>query len=150
MNLRQKPGSVKSIQDQPKSIDLEAVKACPVCGGKRLEPRFEVRQITDDLLHSDAIELGASVAPIVTCRECTFLFKSTRPSPTYLHQHYTDASESYLKSIAESDAEFREDFRVASQLLHEAFPKGGTILDVGCASGVFFGIAGTRLETTRC
>jgi SAM-dependent methyltransferase len=127
----------QGIQDQPNWINLEAVKACPVCGSRRLEPKFDVRQITDDPLHSYALELGASVATIVACRECAFLFKSTRPSAAYLHQHYTESSESYLKSIAEDDAEFREDFRVARQLLHHAFPRGGSILDVGCASGFF-------------
>ena len=111
--------------------------ACPVCGDRRLKSRFEVRHITNRLLQSDAMEAHVSVAPIVQCCECTFLFKGMRPSGAYLDQHYSDANEDYLKSVAEEDAEFREDFRVARQLLREAFPKGGTILDVGCASGFF-------------
>jgi SAM-dependent methyltransferase len=127
----------QGIQDQHNCADLEAVKACPVCGSRRLDPRFDVRQITEDPLHSYAIELGISVAAIVVCRECAFLFKSTRPSADYLHQHYATSDESYLKSVAEGDVEFREDFRFARQLLHEAFPRGGSILDVGCASGFF-------------
>jgi len=127
----------QSIQDQPNFIDLEVVQACPICGSRRLDPRFDVRLITDDPLHSYAIELGLSAATIVACHECAFLFKSKRPSAAYLNQLYTDSTESYLKSIAEDNADFREDFRVARQMLQEAFPKGGSILDVGCASGFF-------------
>ncbi len=125
------------IQDQPDLTNLEVVKACPICGSQRLDPRFDVRLIADDLFHSHAIELGLSLATVVACRECGFLFKSTRPSVRFLDQLYTESSELYLKSIAEDDAEHREDFRVAWQMLHEAFPKGGSILDVGCASGFF-------------
>ena len=83
------------------------------------------------------MELGLLVATIVACRECAFLFKSTRPSAAYLDQLYSELTESYLKSVAEDNAEHREDFRVARQMLYEAFPSGGSILDVGCASGFF-------------
>lgn len=124
-------------EEQPNLTNLEIVKACPICGSRRLDPRYGVRIITEDPLHSYAIELGLSVATVVACRECTLLFKSTRPSATYLDQLYAESTESYLESIAENGVEYREDFRVARQMLHDAFPKGGSILDVGCASGFF-------------
>jgi SAM-dependent methyltransferase len=125
------------IQEQPNLTNLEVVKACPICGSRRLDPRFDVRLIADDLFKSHAIELGLSQSTVVACRECALLFKSTRPSAAFLDQLYIKSSEHYLKSIAEDDAEHREDFHVARQMLHEAFPRGGSILDVGCASGVF-------------
>jgi SAM-dependent methyltransferase len=124
-------------QDEPNLANLEVVKACPICGSRRLDPRFDVRLIPDDLFHSHAIEQGLSVASIVACRECAFLFKRTRPSAAFLDQLYTQSSENYLKSIAEDNVEHREDFHVARQMLDEAFPRGGSILDVGCASGFF-------------
>ena len=124
-------------QHQPNVADLELVKVCPICGSQKLDPRFDVRLITDDLFHSVEAKLDLSVATVVACHECTFLFKSTRPSAPFLNQLYSRSSENYLKSIAEDNIEHREDFHVARQMLHEAFPKGGSILDVGCASGFF-------------
>jgi SAM-dependent methyltransferase len=125
------------IQDRPNLTNLEVVKACPICGSRRLDPRFGVRLIAADLFHSHAIELGLSAAAVVACRECAFLFKSTRPSAAFLDRVYTESSESYLRSIAEDNAQHREDFHVARQMLQKAFPRGGSILDVGCASGFF-------------
>lgn len=125
------------MQDQSNLTKLEAVKVCPMCGSQRLDPRYDVRLITNDLFHIYAKQLDLSVATVVACRECAFLFKSTRPSAAFLDQLYTESSESYLKSIAEDNVEHREDFHVARQMLNEAFPGGGSILDVGCASGFF-------------
>ena len=124
-------------EEQPNLTKLEVVKACPICGSRKLDPRFDVRLITADLFHSYTSKLDLSAATVVACRECAFLFKSARPSAAFLDQLYAESSESYLKSIAEDDAEYREDFHVARQMLHDAFPMGGSILDVGCASGFF-------------
>lgn len=122
---------------QPSVTDLEVVKDCPICGSQKLNPRFDVRLITNDLFHSVEAKLDLSVATVVACHECTFVFKDTRPSAVLLNRLYTQSNEGYLKSIAEDNVEHREDFQVARQMLHEAFPRGGSILDVGCASGFF-------------
>jgi SAM-dependent methyltransferase len=127
------PGS----QDQSSLEMLESLNSCPMCGSRNLDPRFKVRLITGDPLHAYAIELGLSVATIVACRGCSFLFKNTRPSSAYLDKLYSELSVEYLESTGEDNQEFREDFRVARRLLQTTFPKGGSILDVGCASGSF-------------
>jgi len=125
------------VQNQQNGFNLELVKVCPLCAGRRIEPKFDVRQITDDPVHSYASELGLLVTSIVECTECEFMFKEIRPSVAYLRQLYTQSSDVYLESIAEEQTELREDFRVALRLLQEAFPRGGSILDLGCASGFF-------------
>ena len=132
------------VQIRAKLAPLEVVRACPVCGGQKLVRKFEIRQIIEDDLHSFAKDLGVPLAVILRCRDCTFRFKSTQPTEDYLAQHYAESSEDYLKSTAEDDVKFREDYRVAQELLHSSFPTGGTIVDVGCASGFFLESLGTN------
>jgi SAM-dependent methyltransferase len=125
---------------------LDVVKICPVCGSHRIKPRFEVRHVIDDPQHVCARELGFAGATVAACRECDFLFKLQQPPSAYLHEHYAESGEHYLESLAEEHSGIREDFRVARQLLAEAFPKGGMILDIGCASGFFLESLGANWE----
>src|SRR6516165_5011156 len=125
---------------------LDVVKVCPVCGSHRIKRRFDVRHVIDDPQHVCALELGFAAATVAACRECDFLFKLQQPPSAYLHEYYAESDEQYLESLAEQDSRIREDFRVARQLLAEAFPKGGMILDVGCASGFFLESLGANWE----
>jgi SAM-dependent methyltransferase len=125
---------------------LDTVKVCPVCGSHRLHPRFNVRHVTDDPQHACALELGFASATIAVCRECSFLFKLQQPPPAYLQEHYAQSGAGYLASLAEEHSGIREDFRVARRLLTQAFPKGGTILDIGCGSGFFLESLGENWE----
>jgi SAM-dependent methyltransferase len=83
---------------------------------------------------------------VIECQNCSFLFKGLRPSADYLHHHYAESGEDYIERVAEGHPLARGDFRVARRLLREAFPKGGTILDVGCASGYFLDSLGDKWE----
>jgi SAM-dependent methyltransferase len=134
------------IQRNPDILSLETLEACPLCGGRSLRPKFDVRHITGDPLHSWAPARGYSVAPVVACRGCGFVFKFVQPSAHYLDQHYTQLPEDYLERVAEDLTEFREDYRVAREALLKAFPGGGSILDVGCASGYFLQSLGKTWE----
>ena len=134
------------IQRDPDIVPLETLEACPLCGGKSLRPRFDVRHIAGDVLHSWASEQGFSAAPIVACRGCGFVFKSVQPSAHYLDEHYAQLSKDYMERVAEEVTEHREDYRAARKMLLEAFPAGGSILDVGCASGYFLYSLGEEWE----
>jgi SAM-dependent methyltransferase len=125
------------LQQNSESLKVHSVQVCPLCEGPRVRARFEVRHVLDDPAHSFALELGLSTATILECRECGFLFKNIQPPAAYVHKHYTNSGERYLESIAEEDEGIREDFRAARQLLRKGFPGGGSILDIGCASGFF-------------
>jgi SAM-dependent methyltransferase len=124
-------------QSSPGMMPLETLESCPLCEGANLRPKFDVRHITGDPLHSWASEQGFPVAPIVACPRCGFVFKSVQPSARYLDQHYAQLPEDYVVRVAEDVTGYREDYRVARKLLLKAFPAGGSILDVGCASGYF-------------
>src|SRR6266478_6998824 len=125
---------------------FEIVKVCPVCGSCRLQRKFNVRHVIDDPQSPCALELGFAGASVVACRECSFLFKLQQPNAADLHEHYAESGEDYLVSLAEGHSGIREDFRVARRLLTEAFHKGGTILDIGCASGFFLESLGGNWE----
>ena len=125
---------------------FEIAKVCPVCGSCRLQRKFNVRHVIDDPQRACALELGFAGATVVACRECSFLFKLQQPNAADLHEHYAESGEDYLVSLAEEHIGIREDFRVARQLLTDAFPKGGTILDIGCASGFFLESLGGTWE----
>ncbi len=118
-------------------LNLEKVCICPICGGHRLQNKFKVLHVTGDLQHDCGLELGFTGATVVCCRECSFLFKLQQPPATYLYQHYAGSGEAYLSSLAEEYSGIREDFNEARKLLIERFPRGGTILDIGCASAFF-------------
>jgi SAM-dependent methyltransferase len=136
----------QTIQRHPDILPLETLEACPLCGGKSLRSKFGVRHITGDSLHSWAAEQGFPVAPIVACRGCGFVFKAVQPSAHYLDQHYTQLPEDYVARVAEDSTEHREDYRVGREILLKAFPTGGSILDVGCASGYFLQSLGKMWE----
>jgi SAM-dependent methyltransferase len=125
---------------------LETVKVCPVCGSRQLRRRFDVRHVMEDPQHACAPELGFASATVAACLECDFLFKLQQPPSAYLHELYAESGEDYLASLAEEHSGIREDFRVARELLSQAFPKGGRILDIGCASGFFLESLGANWE----
>ena len=125
---------------------LETVKVCPVCGSDRLRRRFDVRHVMEDPQHACALELGFASAIVAACLECDLLFKLQQPPSAYLHELYAESGEDYLTSLAEEHSKIREDFRVARELLSQAFPKGGRILDIGCASGFFLESLGANWE----
>lgn len=138
--------SADQVIQRDVALNLNTVESCPVCRGRRLWHKFDVRHVTGDPLRSWASDQGFPLAPVLQCRNCSFLFKGLRPSAEYLHQFYAESGESYIESVAEERPSAREDFRVARQLVLKAFPRGGTILDVGCATGYFLESLGDKWE----
>ncbi len=136
----------EAIQDHKMALNLNTVDIYPACGGKRLRHKFDVRHITGDPLHSWAADEGFPIAPVIECQDCSFVFKGLRPSADYLHHHYAESGEDYIERVAEEHPSAREDFRIARQLLRDAFPTGGSILDVGCASGYFLESLGGKWD----
>lgn len=133
-----------ATQRQANRLIVEEVEACPLCAGTRLQHKFEVQHITGDALHSWAPDQGFPSAPVVACRDCGFLFKALRPVPGYLQDHYAWLDESYVERVAEELPGFRVDYHIARRALWKSFPEGGSILDVGCASGYFLESLGEK------
>jgi SAM-dependent methyltransferase len=144
--IMHRPTEDRAILHPAVVLELETVEDCPVCEGKRLRHRFDVRHITGDPLHSWAADEGFPAAPVMQCQDCSFMFKGLRPSAEYLQKHYAESGEDYIERVAEEDPLAREDLRVARHLVREAFPTGGSILDVGSASGYFLESMGDNWE----
>lgn len=126
------------------AADFEVIRSCPVCGGKHLRRRFEVSHILADSVHAWAARCGYRTAPVVACADCGFLCKATRPTAALLERHYASAGEDYLDRISEDNLPFRADFRAALHTIQQAYPAGGSVLDLGCASGGFLAALGAR------
>ena len=146
LSVVQRPAADQTTPHHAGVLKFDTVEFCPICAGNRLRRRFDVRHITGDPLHSWAPDEGFPVAPIMECRDCSFVFKGLRPSADYLHHHYAGSGEGYIERVAEEHPLVREDFRVARQLVRESFPKGGAILDVGCGTGYFLESLGSEWE----
>jgi SAM-dependent methyltransferase len=138
--------ALPQVESPAATCDLEAIRSCPVCGSKHLRHRFDVRHILADELHAWAATHGYRTAPVVVCADCGFLCKATRPTETLLELHYASAGEDYLKRISEDNLPFRADFRAALRTMQRAYPAGGSVLDLGCASGGFLAALGGRWE----
>ena len=90
---------------------MEQIACCPICGGQSLQQHFRVTQLTDGPLFAWAREGPYTSSVIVGCRDCSFLFKSPRPSWEILEACYARSDEAYLGNLAEDDPAFRTDFR---------------------------------------
>jgi SAM-dependent methyltransferase len=137
---------VPPVESPLASADFDAVRSCPVCGSTHLRHRFEVRHILEDPLQAWAAAHGYRTALVVACPDCGFLCKARRPTAALLERHYASAGEDYLARISEDNLPFRADFRAALRTIHQAFPAGGSVLDLGCASGGFLEALGARWE----
>lgn len=125
-------------------LQLERVAVCTLCGARDLDPKFEVRHIAADPLHCWATEQGYTTATVARCRRCGLLFKTLRPRTADLNRYYAQLDEKYMERVAEKRPTYREDYRVARKVLATEFPHGGSILDVGCATGVFLDTLGEK------
>jgi SAM-dependent methyltransferase len=107
-------------------------RACAVCGGDRFAP----------FLEKDGYR-------IVRCTACSFLFVHPPPAPEVLRALYTDPA--YFRSAGPfgyADYAALRPFweRQARERLAviERYANRGTLLDVGCATGIFLKIAHER------
>lgn len=93
-----------------------------------------------EVCHSPTVSLWAQVAgfPHYRCRNCKHLFVHPRPSKDVVEQYYQDAT-FYHKAEADESrltCEAQARLCVLTKLVEEeAFNK--SLLDVGCASGIF-------------
>jgi len=125
------------VSEEKETVAIIRIRACPCCESEQLRARYEVRHVEDDPLFAWARQVDYSCAPILHCRNCGFVFKGTQPAPELLERHYAESGSDYQQRLAEDDPAFRSDYRHARLFLQEKFPKGGSILDVGCSRGFF-------------
>ena len=115
-------------------------RACPVCGGTETilhldggDSHFEPTAIGSSRQH-------VSAGRILRCRKCGFGFSEARSSENELADLYRRMD----TRVYESELEGRERTARRHIAIVERYQKGGRILDVGCASGLFLSEAVRR------
>jgi SAM-dependent methyltransferase len=98
---------------------------CRLCASPKLARHLEVRGSTLD-----------------HCEDCGFVQVRERPSIEQLQELYKDSYFAKSKYDRET-AQRRENRRRLSLLEQAGVPRGGRVLDVGCATGAFIGVAGS-------
>lgn len=108
--------------------------ACNQCGVATATPAYV--DLPDILLERPAV-----LTTLVRCNNCGLVYQNPRPTPAEMDAHYPDSYESY-----NLDGDGRRSWLLERALRHGLdkraravmrYRRGGTLLDVGCATGIF-------------
>lgn len=103
---------------------LELLEFCPACEGRSFRPFAE----------SDGLQ-------IVRCNSCSLIFSNPRVSEAHTRQFYAQVYLEDQAVIASNMTAFRDaPLRRIAQTVRAYLPTGGTLLDVGTASGHFLSL----------
>lgn len=106
-----------------KDNDLERVAACPGCGDS-----------------ATATCLTSNGYSIQRCRSCNLMFVNPRPSEDSIRKLFEDEYICDEQRVQSDFTSFRSSsLRREAEIVKRLFPHGGTLLDVGTASGAFLG-----------
>jgi SAM-dependent methyltransferase len=107
---------------------------CPLCSAKALEVYLEDRGPALTLSALGPSRGDVSVGRILRCQSCHFAFRQTRPSDEQLTQLY----EQLDIRLYESESEGRtRSARRQLPIVQRFVTPPGSVLDIGCASGLF-------------
>ena len=106
----------------PNTSPATTLAACPICGGERLDARWEVNSYT-----------------IVRCASCSLVFVRNLPTAAELERHYAAGvgDEVYSDDNTECLAYYYEKLRL---LIESRFERQGKVLDIGCSGGWFLDV----------
>ena len=115
---------------------------CPLCGADDFKVRFASRRGAKEtaaaLRYCCTSPFLASYGDIVQCRRCRMLFSNPQPDPEEIVRCYREVVDPhYLEETPAREKTFARQLR---RLERFAAPPG-TLLDVGCYTGVFMRLA---------
>lgn len=111
----------------------ECAFACPVCGSAYIDVYLDQRDDALDPSTTGSSRRHISAGRIMRCHACRFGFRQMRPSPEELAELYRCMDTAvYASEVEGRDRTARRHLRIVEQYI-----RGGRILDVGCASGLF-------------
>jgi 2-polyprenyl-3-methyl-5-hydroxy-6-metoxy-1,4-benzoquinol methylase len=114
-------------------MTLENITECPVCGHSRFTPFLKAKDQT----------VSQQSFQIVACAKCGFLFTNPRPPASEIGKYYesaeyishNDQSRDLMSRVYTGVRNYTT--RQKINLLQQAVPKKGKLLDVGCGTGFF-------------
>jgi 2-polyprenyl-3-methyl-5-hydroxy-6-metoxy-1,4-benzoquinol methylase len=113
---------------------MPIVSTCPVCGGGRSFVHIDGDDEELTLAGVGSSRTKLSHGRILRCRDCRFAFRRFRPSGSELAALYRDAD----VRIYEDELPYRARTALTyRRIVTRSFRTPGSILDVGCASGLF-------------
>ena len=86
-----------------------------------------------------------SACVTVVCGRCGLIFTNPRPNSTWFDEFYLHSYRSLYELVTTPTEEYLSTDRIRGrhkrnlELLAQAIPKTGRVLDVGCAEGTFLG-----------
>ncbi|MBN1371480.1 MAG: class I SAM-dependent methyltransferase [Anaerolineaceae bacterium] len=113
---------------------MEIVTTCNLCGSEKQQRLYHLK---DWLLERDDV-----LTTLVKCTNCGLIYQSPRPKIDEIINHYPDDYEPYQAGLAilknKTISRLFLEIGLGSKVqLVSNVRKGGALLDVGCASGLF-------------
>jgi 2-polyprenyl-3-methyl-5-hydroxy-6-metoxy-1,4-benzoquinol methylase len=115
--------------------------ACPVCGGTEFDTVFPstiADPESDPARYFSSSRRRAGHLDIVRCRLCSMMLTNPRDDDATLARIYTELEDLEYATEEDNRRHTAEDH---CSLIGAYLPRQGRLLDVGCATGVFAGVA---------
>lgn len=122
--------------ESSKSFNLEYIN-CNLCGSREFSPHLKSPAVGKDKPSFSITSQAVSGEQIVRCKDCGLIYVNPRPPSKVILEEYSQGEgETYIKDARARAASFRRSLGVVKN-----YKKSGTILDVGCAAGLFLKVA---------
>jgi SAM-dependent methyltransferase len=113
---------------------MPVVSTCPVCQGSQCFVFIDGVDEDLTLASVGSSRTKLSHGRILRCKDCSFAFRQFRPNDEELEQLYRDADAKAYESEAANRARAAVSL---NRIVVRRRPDAGSILDIGCASGLF-------------
>jgi SAM-dependent methyltransferase len=120
---------------------FEELKHCPVCSSTDIIPfrkrTFDIGTLTEENIKITDSDYG-KIWDLDRCESCTHVFANPAPSPAYIQSLYAKTED---PDYEEESLGRGKNFQRILAALEKIYPRKGTLLDVGAATGILMHLA---------